>query len=144
MITKIFGVYILTSTQALEPLGTTEAAVQAGIPFKGMNICDRKSDLFYVDFASLHPYTRYPCLLVLPQHLLEGIFRDKLQSYSVGILRPYKMVGMRESAQPGMADVSFEGGAVMRARYVIGADGSHSTVYYSFGSHSTDVLPEWR
>jgi len=128
----------------LEPLGVVEAAVQTGMPFKAVTIADRRSMLLSVDFTSLHPYTRYPCLLVLPQHLLEGIFRDKLQSYSVGILRPYKMVGMRESAQPGMADVSFEGGAVMRARYVIGADGSHSTVYYSFGSHSTDVLPEWR
>ena len=128
----------------MEPLGVVEAAVQTGMPFKAVTIADRRSMLLSVDFTSLHPYTRYPYLLVLPQHLLEGIFRDKLQSHSVDIFKPYKMVGIRESAQPGMADVSFEGGAVMRARYVIGADGSHSTVYYSFGSHSTDVLPEWR
>jgi len=99
-----------------------------------MNICDRKSDLFYVDFASMHPYTRYPFALMLPQHLLEGIFRDKCRGHTVDVFRPYRMVGMCESAQPGMAEVSFEGDAVIRARYVIGADGSHSTVYYFFRS----------
>ena len=131
---------IFTSPQALEPLGVVEAAVQAGIPAKAISISDRHSTLFSVDFMSLHPYTRHPYILVLPQQLLEGIFRDKLQSHSVRIFRPYRMIGMRESAQRGMAEVSFEGGAVMRARYVIGADGSHSTVYYYFRSHGTDVL----
>jgi 2-polyprenyl-6-methoxyphenol hydroxylase-like FAD-dependent oxidoreductase len=59
----------------------------------------------------------------------ELVLGQKLQSLGVRVQRPYRVVGMKENKNdPRIADVTFEDGQVIRARYVIGADGARSLV----------------
>lgn len=82
-----------------------------------------------INFDTLRPYTRYPFSLIIPQHVTERILGEKSNAMGVRIHRPRKVVGMRGNDQGRRTiDVSFEGGEVVRAKYVVGADGSHSPV----------------
>jgi 2-polyprenyl-6-methoxyphenol hydroxylase-like FAD-dependent oxidoreductase len=59
----------------------------------------------------------------------ELVLGQKLQSLGVRVQRPHRVVGMKENENdPRIADVTFEDGQVIRARYVIGADGARSLV----------------
>ena len=87
-----------------------------------------------IDFDTLRLYTRYPFSLIIPQHVTERILGEKLSAMGVRIHRLCKVVGMRGNDQDRRTiDVSFEAGEVVRAKYVVGADGSRSPV--SCGSH---------
>ena len=82
-----------------------------------------------INFDTLRPYTRYPFSLIIPQHVTERILGEKLNAMGVRIHRPCKVAGMRGNDQGRRTiDVSFEGGEVVRAKYVVGADGSPSPV----------------
>lgn len=57
---------------------------------------------------------------------------QELQSVGVQVQRPHKVVEMkRNEKDPRITDVSFEDGQVVRARYIVGADGARSVVSLS-------------
>ena len=94
-----------------------------------MQYYDRSSLLVSADFHALHPYTRYPFYLLLPQHMTEKVLASKLHSQKIPVYRPYKAVNMEKaSGDMGPIEVTFEDGQKIRARYVIGADGGQSIV----------------
>lgn len=94
-----------------------------------MTIRERSSPILSVDFSTLAPYTRYPFGLLLPQDITERVLTTKLEGLGVKVFRPYKLIGMSTNVQNGdIVDVSFEGGQVIQASYVIGADGARSAV----------------
>jgi len=59
----------------------------------------------------------------------ELVLGQKLQSLGVQVERPHRVVGMKQNENDSrITDVSFEDGQVIRARYIIGADGARSIV----------------
>lgn len=61
--------------------------------------------------------------------MTELVLGQKLQSLGVRVQRPHRVVGMKENENdPRTADITFEDGQVIRARYVIGADGARSLI----------------
>ena len=82
------------------------------------------------DFGVLAPYTNFPVALLIPQHETERILSERL--YEVGMMTraPCKVVEIRVNEDdPNFTDVVFEEpGEVVKARYVVGADGARSIV----------------
>ncbi len=81
------------------------------------------------DFSTIASYTKYPFVLIVSQYVTERLLGEKAREKGVKVIRPKKVVGLRINEQDtNMTDVLFEGGEVVRARYVVGADGARSTV----------------
>ncbi len=80
----------------------------------------------------LAPYTRYDFVLLVPQTVVEDVLHDELVKQGVQVLRPQCVVGMASSTDYKGLNVTFESGEVIRADYVIGADGKNSVVSLPF------------
>lgn len=80
-----------------------------------------------IDLSQLRDTTEFPFSLLIPQYEVEKIFREQLVSQDVHILRNKTAVGLRQNERGGV-DVSFDNGSVVNTQYVVGADGSRSTV----------------
>ena len=71
--------------------------------------------------------------------MTERILSRELDNQGIHVHRPYKVIGMQgDPAVEGSILVSFENGASIRTRYVIGADGSHSVVCLKLDFASLD------
>jgi 2-polyprenyl-6-methoxyphenol hydroxylase-like FAD-dependent oxidoreductase len=114
--------------QVLDTIGLAQMLMDSGIHSKGMAFYAGARKLLEVNMAQLHDETKFPVMLAIPQHEVESIFREKLASKDVEIFRNRTAVGMKEAPMGDGLEVSFEDGAVVRAQYVVGADGSRSTV----------------
>lgn len=110
--------------ELLEPYGVTESLVKRGIHTPTFAIRDRDALLIAVPFDRLA--TRYPYTLMISQAETEVYLLDRLERLGGKVIRPATVTSIRHN-QDG-ADVSFSDGHRVRARYVIGADGMHSTV----------------
>jgi 2-polyprenyl-6-methoxyphenol hydroxylase-like FAD-dependent oxidoreductase len=95
-----------------------------------------------MDFSLLKDSTQFPYGLLIPQHtteralgsLLEERARETPAQDNLRFVRGLRMTGMKEeereidgSKQNGFL-VSFEGGQNVWTRYLVGSDGSKSTV----------------
>ncbi|KAG2066072.1 FAD/NAD(P)-binding domain-containing protein [Suillus decipiens] len=79
--------------------------------------------------ATIEKYSAHPYALFVPQNVTELALVQKLQSLGVHVQRPHRVVGMKQNEQDSrITDVSFEDGQVIRARYIIGADGARSII----------------
>ncbi|KAL4076938.1 hypothetical protein V8B97DRAFT_2078856 [Scleroderma yunnanense] len=109
------------SIQALDMIGTK-------LPF--FTLATRSiATLVRVPFELLKPYTRYPYGLVIPQSLTEHILEQKLASFGVTVRRPCRVIDMKPNlSNAKLADVTFEDGQVITAKYIIAADGARSTI----------------
>lgn len=110
--------------ELLEPYGVTENLVKRGIHTPTFTIRDRDALLIEVPFDRLA--TSYPYTLMISQAETEAYLLDRLERLGGKVIRPATVTAIRQD-QDG-ADVSFSDGHRVRARYVIGADGMHSTV----------------
>jgi 2-polyprenyl-6-methoxyphenol hydroxylase-like FAD-dependent oxidoreductase len=118
--------------KALDTIGCADEIVNRGITTTSIDYFDRNNNLLLgADFNGLIGKTRFPFYILLPQHITEEILGNKLKEVGISIFRPYKAVGMHQSSKAsGAADVSFENGESITAKYVIGADGIHSPVRF--------------
>jgi flavin-dependent dehydrogenase len=67
--------------------------------------------------------------LLLPQNKTEEVLEEHLRGFGIEVQRPYKAVGMQGDVDEfGNTQVLFESGEVVKAQYVIGADGARSAV----------------
>lgn len=82
--------------------------------------------LVTANFGTLKNRTQFPYALLVPQSETEEILLGVLASLGIQVFRPFRASNL-ESAPDGIK-VIFETGEVIRARYVVGADGSRSTV----------------
>ena len=77
----------------------------------------------------LAQYTKYPYVLILPQNKTEEVLEEHLKGLGIDIQRPYKAIGIKGDVDElGTTEVLFESGEVIKAQYVIGADGARSVV----------------
>ncbi|KAG1753505.1 hypothetical protein EDB19DRAFT_1903161 [Suillus lakei] len=115
--------------EALASIDATDGLLSQAIKAKSIRIASRSSQIFEAKFDPLKRYSAHPYPLVTPQNVTEHVLGQKLQSLGVQVQRPHRVVGMKQSEKdPRITDVSFDGGQVIKARYVIGADGARSII----------------
>jgi 2-polyprenyl-6-methoxyphenol hydroxylase-like FAD-dependent oxidoreductase len=67
--------------------------------------------------------------LMIPQAVTEAVLLDRLRELGGRVLRPYEVIGLADGDAAGTGVLAtFAGGETLRARYVVAADGLHSTV----------------
>jgi len=112
------------SLEVLEGLDVARRLVKEGIEAPRFSIRDGARTLIPIDFGSLP--TEYPYSLMVPQSTTERVLLDRLVELGGSVVRPKVLTSIDQDAEGVTA--TFDDGGVIRARYVVGADGLHSTV----------------
>jgi len=110
--------------EALDELAVTGEMVERGVIVPRFTVRDGDRALLTVDFSDLP--TPYPYTLMLPQNETELILSDRLRRLGGSVRRPAELVGLRPDDDGVTA--TLRDGETIRARYLVGADGMHSTV----------------
>ncbi|STZ72731.1 pentachlorophenol monooxygenase [Mycolicibacterium fortuitum] len=110
--------------ELLEPYGVVGDLVARGVHTPTFTIRDRDDLLIAVPFSQLP--TRYPYTLMISQSDTEAFLLGRLEQLGGKVIRPASVIGIQQSADRAIA--TFADGQQIRARYLIGADGMHSTV----------------
>jgi 2-polyprenyl-6-methoxyphenol hydroxylase-like FAD-dependent oxidoreductase len=119
--------------EMLQPLGVAEKLAGMGNHarlarfFSG----DRDREFVAVRFDRLT--TRFPYVLLMPQHFTERVLEERLRELSgAEVYRPYVLTGLEQDGSGVLAAVTGPGRDGerhrLRAKYVVGADGARSTV----------------
>ncbi len=112
------------SLEVLERLDAAELLMARGLRAPRFTIRDGERTLFEVDFTPLP--TRYPFSLMVSQATTEAVLLRRLMDMGGSVQRPKTLVAVHQNDDGVTAE--FVDGDTMSARYVIGADGVHSTV----------------
>jgi len=110
--------------EVLEPYGVAGVLAAQGIHAPQFTIRDRDKVLITVPFDRLPTAYRYT--LLVSQAVTEAVLLHRLNELGGGVLRPYELTDLEQSG--GGVTATFAGGEQIRARYLVGADGMHSTV----------------
>ncbi|KAG1867613.1 FAD/NAD(P)-binding domain-containing protein [Suillus tomentosus] len=117
------------TVEALASINAADGLLSRAIKGKGIRITSRTSQIFDGTFDPLKKHSVHPYALCIPQNVTEFVLGQKLQSLGVQVQRPHRAVGMKQNEKDSrITDVSFEDGQVIRARYIIGADGARSII----------------
>lgn len=101
-----------------------------GIKAQGAVNYDRTTPIMQTSFTEyLEGVTEYPFVLLLPQHKVERLLEEKLNELDVKVHREMRLQVMEASDSEGIK-LTFENGETAHATYLIGADGSRSTVCF--------------
>jgi 2-polyprenyl-6-methoxyphenol hydroxylase-like FAD-dependent oxidoreductase len=114
--------------EVLEELGVADRLVKLGRVVPKFTLRDRDRALASIYFDRLP--TRYPYTLMLPQYKTEAILLERLRELGGDVHRPYVVENIQQDAG-GVTLTIWAGGRpsqLLRARYVIGADGMQSVV----------------
>jgi 2-polyprenyl-6-methoxyphenol hydroxylase-like FAD-dependent oxidoreductase len=118
--------------ETLEPLGVVEGMLGLGVVVPHFGVRDRDRRLLLVPFGRLptaHPYT-----LMLPQDETERLLRGSLRRFGGEIFWGHQVTGVRQDPEGVDLTVgSPRGEERLRARYVVGCDGAHSSVRGAVG-----------
>ncbi|HKV18196.1 MAG TPA: FAD-dependent oxidoreductase [Mycobacterium sp.] len=118
------GVVNARSLEVLEGLDVARRLVKEGIEAPVFTIRDRQRTLIQIDFSGLP--TAYPYSLMVPQSTTERLLLERLLELGGAVVRPKTLTSVAQDADGVTA--TFDDGDVIRARYLVGADGIHSTV----------------
>ncbi len=79
--------------------------------------------------------TRFPYILIVPQAVTEDLLEHHLESLGVKVERGRSMTGFTESGSGIRATIEEQAGGSfeIEARYLLGADGPHSTTRHALG-----------
>ncbi|MFI6980209.1 FAD-dependent oxidoreductase [Embleya sp. NPDC050154] len=110
--------------EVLAPLGVAGALVELGIQSPTFTIRDRDRVVVRIDFEGLP--TDYPYSLMVSQATTEATLSARLTELGGTVLRPYSVTALDQDVDGVTA--TFEHGEQVRAAWVVGADGMHSTV----------------
>ncbi|GAA4915326.1 2-polyprenyl-6-methoxyphenol hydroxylase-like FAD-dependent oxidoreductase [Stackebrandtia albiflava] len=110
--------------EVLEPLGVSDALVAQGIEAPRFTIRDRDRTLVPIRFDNLP--TRYPYSLMISQAVTERTLLERFGALGGEVRRPAILTGYRQEADSVVAEL--DDGDTITARYLVGADGMHSTV----------------
>jgi 2-polyprenyl-6-methoxyphenol hydroxylase-like FAD-dependent oxidoreductase len=113
--------------EVLEAIGVADRLVAQGIRAARFTIRDRDRVLVPVQFDGLP--TRYPFALMIPQAATEQILRERLAELG-GEVQWNRRIARIEQSADGVTATT-DDGAVLSARYLVGADGMHSVVRQS-------------
>lgn len=110
--------------EVLEPLGVTATLVARGLQAQRFSVRDRDRVLMPIAFDQLP--TAYPYTLMVSQAVTEQVLLARFVELGGRVLRPRQLVDLAQDASG--ASATLDDGSRLRARYVVGADGMHSTV----------------
>ena len=110
--------------EVLEPYGVAQRLAAQGIHARRFTIRDRDRVLMDVPFDWLP--TAYPYTLLVSQAVTESVLLQRLRELGGRLLQPYTLTGLDQDGTGVTA--TFASGERVRAGYVVGADGIHSTV----------------
>jgi 2-polyprenyl-6-methoxyphenol hydroxylase-like FAD-dependent oxidoreductase len=116
--------------EALNNVGCLDKVLSVGDKVETLGLHDGSSYLLSTDFSLLSPYTKFPFALRVPQTETEAGMLEKLNELGIKVWRPFKVISLKPSqdTEERLFDVQFESGDILKAKYVIGADGAHSVV----------------
>lgn len=112
------------SLEVLEGLDVARRLVKEGVEAPRFSIRDGARTLVPIDFSTLP--TAYPYSLMVPQSTTERLLLERLVELGGSVVRPKTLTTVEQDVDGVTA--TFDDGDVIRARYVVGADGMHSTV----------------
>jgi 2-polyprenyl-6-methoxyphenol hydroxylase-like FAD-dependent oxidoreductase len=110
--------------EVLDGLEVSRRLLKEGIQAPRFTIRDGRRILIPVDFSVLP--TDYPYSLMVPQATTERLLLDRLTELGGTVIRPKTLTAVVQDADGVTA--TFDDGDAIGARYVVGADGMHSTV----------------
>ncbi|CAK5266151.1 unnamed protein product [Mycena citricolor] len=120
--------------EALETIKCIDIILPLGVQVGKLGVHEGSSFLLTADFSLLADKTKFPFGLLIPQSSTERAMLERLTQLGIHVLRPLRVVSVKEcSDNSGMLEVSFESGEVIKAKYVIGADGAQSAVRHHAG-----------
>jgi 2-polyprenyl-6-methoxyphenol hydroxylase-like FAD-dependent oxidoreductase len=127
-LTRAFGVHART-LELLDIRGVADELVKTGVPIDRLRFLQD----IELDFAGLP--TRFPYVLITPQYETERVLEERARSLGAEIKAGVEVVGLVQDGDGVDLDVrsSAGGSGRVRARYVVGADGVHSTVRRALG-----------
>jgi 2-polyprenyl-6-methoxyphenol hydroxylase-like FAD-dependent oxidoreductase len=112
------------SLEVLEDLDVSWRLVKAGLVAPRFTMRQESRVLIPVDFSGLP--TSYPYTLMISQADTERILEERLNELGGKVIRPKSLSRISQDAT-GVTAV-FDDGESIRAAYLVGADGMHSTV----------------
>ena len=122
-LTRAFAVHARTLEQ-LDARGIADELIATGTPVRELRVFGSAT----LDLSGLP--SRFPCVLVTPQYETERVLHERAGPLGADIRYGHEVTGLTQ--QPDGVEVRVaEGGQparAIRARYVVGADGMHSTV----------------
>lgn len=99
-----------------------------GIKAEGVVNYDRTTPIMQTSFTEyLQGITEYPFVLLIPQHKIESFLEEKLNKLGAKVRREMRLKEIEASGSGGIK-LTFDNGETAQATYLIGADGSRSTV----------------
>jgi 2-polyprenyl-6-methoxyphenol hydroxylase-like FAD-dependent oxidoreductase len=110
--------------EVLEDLDVSRRMVKAGLIAPRFTIRQRRRILMPVDFSELP--TKHPYTLMLSQADTERLLLERLHELGGEVIRPKALSRLTQDTDGVTA--TFDDGDTIRAGYVVGADGMHSTV----------------
>ncbi|MFF0531307.1 FAD-dependent monooxygenase [Nocardia amikacinitolerans] len=114
--------------EVLAALGIADELILRGIQVPRFTVHDGACTLATIEFGNLP--TPYPYTLMTPQDTTEAVLLERLHKAGGRVHRPYivtRVVNEKDGVTVEYTDAAGVAGTI-RADYVIGADGMHSTV----------------
>ncbi|MEU4597427.1 FAD-dependent oxidoreductase [Nocardia sp. NPDC023988] len=126
------------SLEVLADLGVIDQILAAGET--GLPLRLHQGEKFTVELATSagtgpRPGIPYPDLVLLPQWRVEQALRDRLEALGGEVAFDSALASIEQGADGVVAVL--ENGDTVRARYLVGSDGGHSTVRHLLGATMT-------
>jgi 2-polyprenyl-6-methoxyphenol hydroxylase-like FAD-dependent oxidoreductase len=130
--------------EVFEDLGVLDEVFAAGMGAPLMRIYDGNSVVWEDRMAKPEPPRAdrpYPNLWFVPQWRTEEILRARLSSYGVDAQLGTEVAAVEQD--DNAVTVRLQSGETLRARYLVGADGGHSTVRRQLAIPFLGTTDEW-
>ena len=117
--------------EVLEPLGVSRDLLAEGVKVPIFRVRDRDEPLLTIDFSDLPSSYRFA--LMIPQNRVEQILLQHLESLGCNVMRPCKLI--RYTTSPSLVEAQVQDSSIksIKAEWLIGCDGMHSTVRQQSG-----------
>ena len=117
--------------EVLEPLGVSRDLLAEGVKVPIFRVRDRDQPLLTIDFSDLPSSYRFA--LMIPQNRVEQILLQHLESLGCNVMRPCKLI--RYTTSPSLVEAQVQDSSIksIKAGWLIGCDGMHSTVRQQSG-----------
>ena len=117
--------------EVFEGMGVLDRILDAAIQMFGQIVYINGEKVAQVEFAT--PADVPFGFVAIPQYATERILREELAMHGVQVERGMRLAGFEQDADGVTATLDGGGQKTVRARYLIGADGAHSTVRKALG-----------